>query len=598
MNLELSLNMDFLPILSQCRLFAGLAPPALARLATLCTVQELRGGEMLFSVGKPADYFYIVALGRLRAILPDGTVAGDITRLEPVGEIGLLSGESHGADVHALRDTLLLRIARDDLLDFVVTYPVALLEMTKVIVHRMRRNQRQALLDTARHAQSMAIMPAHAGIDIVDVTHRVQRALEASGTPVQCLDVERVEAAMGKGAAEKLLVDPHAHQQLMNWLDEHERSDTNLLYCAGTENSAWAECCMRQCDRVLVVVDCTQPPADSAMLDTLRRLALRVPVNLVLLRPDQAAAGDVAGWRKQVGATTHHFVRPDSAADYGSLARQLTGRGLGLVLSGGGSRGFAHIGLMRALEELNIPIDVAGGTSMGAFFSSLLACGFSSREMTEIARETFVTHNYLNDYVLPRVSLIRGRKFLNRLHTIFGERRIEELRIPYFCVSTNLTQARTMVHDGGPLSTWVGTSMAIPGVAPPMVYQGDLLVDGAVTNSLPTDVMQALGRGPIIASDVSTEGGLKAPGIEGPDPEALLRRDGNRAQVSLIDILFGGMALTSESGVKLRASRADLYLRMPVAGIALFAWKRLDEIAERGYEHAMQKLQDFKKEHL
>ena len=590
--------MDFLPILSQCRLFAGLTPPALARLQTLCTVQELRGGETLFTVGQPAEFLYIVVLGRLRAVLADGIVAGDITRLEPVGEIGLLSGEPHGADVHALRDTLLLRIGRDDLLDFVVTYPAALLEMTRVIVHRMRRNQRQAILDTARHAQSMAIMPAHAGIDIADLTRRMQQALESSGSPVQCLDVARVEAAMGVGAAERLLADADAHQRLMNWLDEHERSGSSLLYCAGTENNAWAECCMRQCDRVLVVADAARAPADDAMLDTLRRLALRVPVNLLLLRPDQAPPGDVAGWRKQVGATTHHFLRPDSARDYASVARQLTGRGLGLVLSGGGSRGFAHIGLMRALEELNIPIDVAGGTSMGAFFSSLLACGFNSREVTEIARETFVSHNYLNDYVLPRVSLIRGRKFLNRLHTIFGERRIEELRTPYFCVSTNLTQAKTMVHDSGPLFTWVGTSMAIPGVAPPMVYQGDLLVDGAVTNSLPTDVMQELGRGPIIASDVSTEGGLKAPGIEGPDPEALLRRDGNSAQVSLIDILFGGMALTSESGVKLRASRADLYLRMPVAGIALFAWKRLDEIAQRGYEHAMQQLVEFKKEHL
>ncbi len=541
--------MDFLPILSQCRLFAGLAPPALARLQTLCTEQELRGGETLFTFGKPAEYLYIVVLGRLRAVLADGTVAGDITRLEPVGEIGLLSGEPHGADVHALRDSLLLRIARDDLLDFVITYPLALLEMTKVIVHRLRRNQRQALLDTARHAQSMAIMPAHDGIDIADVTRRMQQALESSGTPVQCLDVARVEETMGAGAAEKLLADPHAHQRLMNWLDEHERSDTSLLYCAGTENNAWAECCMRQCDRVLVVADAARAPADAAMLDTLRRLELRVPVNLLLLRPDNASAGDVAGWRKQVGATTHHFLRPDSARDYASLARQLTGRGLGLVLSGGGSRGFAHIGLVRALEELGIPLDLTGGTSMGAFFSALLACGYNSREMTEIARETFVSHNYLNDYVLPRVSLIRGRKFLNRLHTIFGERRIEELRTPYFCVSTNLTQASTMVHDSGPLFTWVGTSMAIPGVAPPMVYNGDLLVDGAVTNSLPTDVMQELGRGPIIASDVSTEGGLKAPGIEGPDPEALLRRDGNRAQVSLIDILFGGMALPSESGV-------------------------------------------------
>lgn len=590
--------MDFLSILAQCRLFAGLEPAALERLQSLCTMQELRGGETLFRIGRPAEYLYIVALGRLRATLPDGSVAGDITRLEPVGEIGLLSGEPHGADVHALRDSLLLRIPRDGLLAFVAAHPAALLEMTRVIIHRLRRNQRQSLLETARRAQSMALVPAHAGLDITVVTRHMQGALESCGIPVQRLDLGRLEEAMGPGAAQTLLTDAHAHQRLMNWLDEHERSNANLLYCAGGGDGAWAECCMRQCDRVLVVADAAQAPSDSALLDTLRRLELRVPVHLLLLRPDQAAAGDVNGWRARVGASSHHFLRPDSARDYASLARQLSGRGVGLVLSGGGSRGFAHIGLIRALEELQIPVDLAGGTSMGAFFSALYACGFNSREMTDIARDTFVTHNHLNDYVLPRVSLIRGRKFLTQLRRLFGERCVEDLRVPYFCVSTNLTQARTMVHDRGLLATWVGTSMAIPGVAPPVAYKGELLVDGAVTNSLPTDVMHALGRGPIIASDVSTEGGLKAPGVEGPDPEALLRRDGNKAQVSLIDILFGGMALTSESGVRLRASRADLYLRMPVAGIALFAWKRLDEIADRGYEHAIQKLQEFKRDHL
>lgn len=590
--------MDFLPILSQCRLFAGLEPAALERLQALCSVQELRGGEILFTLGQPAEYLYIVALGRLRATRPDGTIAGDITRLEPVGEIGLLSGEPHGAEVHALRDSLVLRIPRDGLIDFVTTYPAALLEMTRVIVHRLRRNQRQALLDTARSSQSLAVIPAHKGIDIAAATHALRQALEACGMPVQCLDVARVEETMGAGAAERLLSDPDTHQKLMNWLDENEHGDTHLLYCATSEEQAWTECCLRQCDRVLVLADAARQPASSAVLDTLRRLRLRVSVELLLLRPDGAVAGDVNGWRSQVGASNHYFLRPDSPRDHISLVRQLTGRGLGLVLSGGGARGFAHIGLMRALEELNIPVDLAGGTSMGAFFSALIACGHSSAEMQQIARETFVDHNNLNDYVLPRISLIRGRKFLNALRHVFGASRIEELRMPYFCVSTNLTRATTMVHDNGILSTWVGTSMAIPGVAPPVAYKGDLLVDGAVTNSLPTDVMQELGRGLIVASDVSTEAGLNAPDIEGPDPEALLRRDGNKAQVSLIDILFGGMALTSESGVRLRASRADLYLRMPVAGIALFAWKRLDEIVERGYEHAMVRLQEFKKEHL
>jgi NTE family protein len=191
------------------------------------------------------------------------------------------------------------------------------------------------------------------------------------------------------------------------------------------------------------------------------------------------------------------------------------------------------------------------------------------------------------------VSLIRGRKFLRRLTDIFGDRRIEELPTPYYCVSTNLTRGSAAVHDRGPLDVWLGTSMCIPGVAPPVAYKGELLVDGAVVNSLPTDIMQALERGPIIASDVSTEGGIGAPGIEGPDPEGLLNWAHADKRPSLLSILFRTATLTSESGVAARAARADLYLRMPVTGIGLFDWKRIDELADRGYQYAMERLPEF-----
>src|SRR3546814_9422080 len=109
------------------------------------------------------------------------------------------------------------------------------------------------------------------------------------------------------------------------------------------------------------------------------------------------------------------------------------------------------------------------------------------------------------DYVLPTVSLIRGRKFVRQLHAIFGDERIEALRRPYFCVTTNLTKGCSATHDRGPLHLWIATSMAVPGVAPPLVFEGELHADGAVANSLPTDVMQALDRGPIVASNVSRE---------------------------------------------------------------------------------------------
>ena len=222
-----------------------------------------------------------------------------------------------------------------------------------------------------------------------------------------------------------------------------------------------------------------------------------------------------------------------------------------------------------------------------------MPCGHPSSEILRLTRETFVNRNLLNDYLFPSVSLIRGRKFLRRLTDIFGDRRIEELPTPYYCVSTNLTRGSATVHDRGPLDVWLGTSMCIPGVAPPVAYRGELLVDGAVVNSLPTDIMQALERGPIIASDVSTEGGIGAPGIEGPDPEGLLNWAHPEKRPSLLSILFRTATLTSESGVAARAARADLYLRMPVTGIGMFDWKRIDELAQRGYQYALERVPEF-----
>jgi NTE family protein len=212
--------------------------------------------------------------------------------------------------------------------------------------------------------------------------------------------------------------------------------------------------------------------------------------------------------------------------------------------------------------------------------------------MTQVARETFVRNNFLNDYSLPRVSLIRGRKFTARLAEIFGDRQIEELRRTFFCVSTNLTTGAPAVHDSGPLAIWVGTSMAVPGVAPPIAYEGELLCDGGVLDNLPTGVMQQLERGPIIACNVSTEGFLKAPGsgLGRPDPEALLRHGSAESPPRLAEILVRSAMLSSTTTVDRSAERADVYVRMPSQDFGLFDWKRLDELVDLGYQHALEQL--------
>ncbi|HEU0196877.1 MAG TPA: patatin-like phospholipase family protein, partial [Nevskiaceae bacterium] len=372
---------------------------------------------------------------------------------------------------------------------------------------------------------------------------------------------------------------------------ESESETGYLVYAANHQDDPWSRRCMREADRILVVASAADAPQFTPMVDAVLNHHETTQVIVVLLRELAQPAGDVAGWRRRLESETHYFVRPHVAADYQSMARQLTGRGLGLVLGGGGARGFAHLGLLRALDSLGLQVDLTGGSSMGAFVSALLACGFDHGEAARLTRETFVTHNFINDYTLPRVSLIRGRKLLARLREVFGQRQIEALRMPYFCVTTNLTLGSPSPHAEGELALWVGASMAIPGIAPPLVWKGELHCDGSVVNSLPTDVMQEYGRGPIIGSDVSTVGTLSAPGIEGPDPEALLRHNELPKKINLVDILFSTTTLTSESGVKARAARADCYLRMPLDGVGLFDWRRIDDIITLGYDYAMKALE-------
>ncbi|PTU29085.1 patatin-like phospholipase family protein [Stenotrophobium rhamnosiphilum] len=583
--------MDLQPILYQCSLFSRLTPTAMDALIKHITVREIKSGGVLFNEGDISDCMYIVATGRLRAVLDSGEVIGDIGRYEPVGEIGIIADESRSATVHAVRDSILLKLVRADLIRFISTHPKALIEMSRVMIARMRQASRDKALESARSVHTFAVIPASGDVDAHDFAERFSQALAQHDT-VKLIDDVLIDAELGYGSSRKPFQEDEANARMMTMLGDIESKHRYLVYAAGGETDSWARRCMRQADRIIVVVDASKEPQMTPMLERLRSGgSARVPVDLVLLRPEGADAGNVLTWRECTHASAHYFLRPGNADDLEKMVRQLTGRGIGLVLGGGGARGFAHIGLLRALHELKIPVDLTGGSSMGGFFAALVACGYDYNEIAEIARETFVSHNYLNDYMLPMVALIRGRKFVNRLHDVFGERQIEHLRMPFFCVSTNLTRGTPMVHDRGPLYMWLACSMCVPGVAPPIAYRNELFVDGAVINSLPTDVMQAMRRGPIVASDVSTAGGdLSAPGIEGPDPEGLLRWNAPAKRPGLFSIIFRTATLTSESGTAARAARADAYVRMPVTGIALFDWKKMDEVVERGYRHAMEQL--------
>ncbi|TSD95319.1 cyclic nucleotide-binding domain-containing protein [Skermania sp. ID1734] len=586
---------ELVKILARSPELAALGETGIAQLCERGSLDELTSGAILYREGDPTTTMYFLVRGRLR-VTAEGAVIGYLDRLDPVGATDLLTGGPRTATVQALRDSVVLGIDAPSYLELMDAHPIG---------HRafLRRAITQLPLAVKRGRQSrsnnahgtFAVIPSSGDVPVRVLAETMVHRL--SGWPAaRLITAEHVDAALGEGTARAPLSDVEASARINDWLDDLDRRHDYLVFAADSGRDAWATRCLHNADRVLVLAEAIANPMPIPALSELQANGMAAPVELVLLRPEGDPSPQTMAWREITGARAHYFVHPWAPSELDSLARQVTSRGVTLVLGGGGARGFAHIGLIRAMEEMNIPIDVTGGTSMGAFIAALSACGFNSMDMAEICRETFVRANYLNDYSLPRTSLIKGERFAARLHSIFGDRMIEELRRTYFCIGTNLTTGQALVCDRGLLYRWIAVSMCVPGVAPPVAYEGELLCDGGVVDNLPIDVMRRLERGVVVACNVSTDGALRAPGagIGEPDLQALVNWKGATKTPSLAEILVRTAMLTSSVAVEESAINADAYIRMPVDDFGMFDWKRLDDLIALGYDHASAQLSAIK----
>ena len=306
-----------------------------------------------------------------------------------------------------------------------------------------------------------------------------------------------------------------------SWLDDQERRHDYVLYVGDRGPSAWTSRCVRQADRILLVARADAAPDPARIAARLAAFGLPhdgTRTELVLVQPpDRRTPQGTEAWLSATGLQVHHHVRRGSQPDGERLARFLTGRAVGLVLGGGGARGFAHIGVIRALREAGVPIDAIGGTSMGAVIAAQYAMGCDEAALRTLNRRTWIDANPLKDKTLPVVALLACRRLDRMVTDMFGALEIADLWLPYFCVSADLTHAEVRVHDRGAVGRAVRASMSLPGMAIPIRDGNALLVDGGVLNNVPADVMKKRCGGKVIAVDVTPEKDLA---VSGPYPEA------------------------------------------------------------------------------
>jgi NTE family protein len=257
------------------------------------------------------------------------------------------------------------------------------------------------------------------------------------------------------------------------------------------------------------------------------------------------------------------------------------------VLAGGGARGFAHIGIMKALQEAGVPFDHLGGTSMGAIIAAGVAAEWDLKELSERVRAAFVDANPLSDYTFPLIALVRGKRVSKLLQEAFHDVRIEELPRPFFCVSSDLTTGRIHEHRSGALWRALRASVALPGILPPVTHHGHLLVDGGVMNNLPVDVMRQRESGPIIASDVTGEIDLQVKDDKyGERPIWQLIWQRMRGTPSIVSILMRSGTVGSEAQRRVVREQADFLFEPALPDIGLRDWKLFDRAVAEGYAHA------------
>ena len=392
------LNLSFLPFLN--RVEKSVLDAVEHEVEWFC----LPAGKLLFREGDDADAIYLVRSGALAAFrngaLGRPDLIGYIRTGEPVGEMSMLDETPHSASVYALRDSELVRLPKASFERLTNKHAGLMRELSRMMLTRLRGSRRAS----GSEPKVFALISTSPTIDLD------YRAKELSATLT----------GMGVSCA---IADESCADWSGQKLDALEAKHEVVLLTARFSNPNWARRAMGRADRMWLFARADARPSTPLLPDDPSPAMRLKLLDVVLLHPGGVtAASRPQDWANAADAArVFHWRQDHHVADTARLARTLSGRSVGLVVSGGGARAYAHMGAIRALREAGVPFDFVGGASMGAIIAAGVALDWSDDELERRIRKAFVESNPLDDWTLPVVSLAKGEKVDARLKEHFGD---------------------------------------------------------------------------------------------------------------------------------------------------------------------------------
>jgi predicted acylesterase/phospholipase RssA/CRP-like cAMP-binding protein len=579
-------------------LFASLSADAMTALQAQLTPVTLMSGEVLFKEGEPSDSLYIVVSGRLRVVSratddQSERLVADLGHGEIVGEMGLVCNEPRSATVVAIRDTNLAKLSESGLNQLAANCAQPIYSaIIRQLASRLK-NETAGIRTRKPTARCLAVVGLSEDVPIGAFTDSLSNELAKTGAVLR-LNSERVDSLFGVPGAAQSMGGDEVQARFVDWLNGKETRYSKLVYEADPSNSAWTARCLRQADLILVVAraraDYLEAGSQAMDLWGIGEPSKKTRILVIVHDDGNTPPKGTREWTLRIPAAHHFHIRMNNERDFARLTRFLNDRSVGLALGGGFARGIGHIGVIRAMRELDIPIDMVGGTSMGAVIAAECAFEWDYQKMLELTCK-YSAESMQRDYTLPVVSFLTGRKVSQALMDFGANRDIEDMWLPYFCVSANLTRAEGKVHLSGNVSRSVIASSRAPGVFPPVSWDNELLFDGGLVDVVPSDVTRDLvGQGTVIsvaASPVIVHGnvdyGLSFSGWEGLRRRLFSKKD---QLPGLLELLMRTLDFGRTPAARLR-HLADAYLTLPLGNFTYGDFGRGAEIAEIGYRFAL-----------
>ncbi|MEO1660964.1 MAG: patatin-like phospholipase family protein [Pseudomonadota bacterium] len=582
------MSLDVVPALASIKFLEDVPRRALRAAGKQARWFSVPAGWPLFRAGEMSDSIFFVLSGSFGAFktMRDGRseFMGHIRAGEPVGEMAMFQGGididgdgtpdnvPHTSSVYALRDSEVLEISRQGFQRLSSAEPEILNAMIRLILSRLRegnqRNRRTA-------PKVFALVATSPSID-----------LELRATALQ-------DSLKRLGVKSRIVEGSEGDEKPAGFFDQLEAENDIVILTSTMGDSAWYRLSMRQADRIWVVARADAKPSYPLFPEeNSPAQSLKLVDVLLLHHGAERKACRPSDWLHAAGAARIFHWHHVSGEHCDRLARTIAGRSVGIVFSGGGARAYAHIGVVKALRELGIPIDFAGGASMGAVVAGCVAMGWDDAEIERRIRKGFVETNPLGDWNIPVVGMVKGHRVDARLKEHFGSAEIGDLEMPFFAVSTNLTDGAYRVHRQGQLRRALRASIALPGILPPVIDDGEVLVDGAVLNNFPTDVMRELQRGFVVGCDVA-----RAP--QGLDAREFVNPPGffgwiAKYGLSTAPPIAGLLMRSATVSVNPNSGRelVDTLILPELKDIELRDWKAYDQAVEAGYTAAMSALKE------